>query len=41
MSEWESLRPAGAAELLGELVAPWRIAGGRALASALAQPAVR
>ena len=32
MSEWESLRPADAAELLGELDAPWWIAGARALA---------
>jgi len=31
MSGWESLRPADAAELLGELDAPWWIAGGWAL----------
>jgi hypothetical protein len=31
MSEWESLRPADAAELLGGLDMPWWIAGGWAL----------
>jgi hypothetical protein len=31
MSEWESLRPEDAAELLGGLDAPWWIAGGWAL----------
>jgi hypothetical protein len=31
MTEWESLRPAGAAELLGGLDVPWWIAGGWAL----------
>ena len=31
MSDWEPLRPADAAELLGGLDVPWWIAGGRAL----------
>ena len=31
MSEWEPLRPGDAAELLGDLDAPWWIAGGWAL----------